>query len=516
MNIKYDIINKFSYALCLVSGIILSVAFTFRNAWWLCFIGLVPLMLVILGTKYNAHRLVRYIFTFSLGYYVPLMMWIFEISAILPISKGFAYFLLTIGIILIGLLQGTYLALATIVFPKIKSGGFRDIIFFSALFVLGEFFQEYTPLIAFPWANIAVIATDFTPFIQSASLFGGLFISFLIIFMNGCIAYKILHFRERRKVIFAFAVMLIVFLSNTAYGYVRINLEKPRDGFDALVVQGNHSGLNKWSTTTETMFDEYVSLTKKGATPGTKLVVWPETAIPTDFFSHPELQKELVNLAQELDTTLLVGFFINEGGDQSYNSMIAVSPSGEISKPYHKQILAPFGEYFPLGNFFKKLLPMLSEVIDNSSGVLKGEAAEVIDTPLAKIGGIICYESIFSRVSRDSVKGGAEILAIGSNDSWFGETSALYQHYSHAIMRAVETKRFVLRASNTGISAIISPFGEVKSYAAPFVATYSSADVNLISERTLYSKIGDIIIIPCVIIFLFGFSKKIINKKRKN
>jgi len=468
----------------LISGIIMAISFNFKSFWWLSFFGLVPFFMLTLGTEYSTRKFLRYIFLLSFGYYVPLMLWLNEICAVLPIKKGYAIGILFFCILLIAFLQ----------------------------------FQEYTPILAFPWAKIGVIESEFSAFIQSASLFGTLFISFLVIFLNGCIAFFILHIHDQKKATLSAIIFTLVFVGNISFGVVRIHTEKADfsgESFDGMVVQGNFCGLDKWKSSSSEMFEKYLALTRENATDKTKLVVWPETAIPTNFYKNEIFQKELSKLSKELDATLVVGFFINEGGEQSYNSLIAISPDGEISIPYYKQILAPFGEYFPFANFFKKILPSLSGIIDGSTGYLKGENPQIIDTNFGKIGGIICYESIFSKIARTNVENGAEILAIASNDSWFGESSALYQHHSHAIMRAVETNRFVLRASNTGISSIISPLGEVLNQAKSFKASTATAKIFLTNKKTLYTKIGDIIAIPCLIIFIFSIIMALKKDKTK-
>ena len=207
-----------------------------------------------------------------------------------------------------------------------------------------------------------------------------------------------------------------------------------------------------------------------------------------------------------------MGAYLDGNDGKSFNSLFAISPDGTEIKPYCKQILAPFGECFPLGSFFKKAVPSLSKIIDTSTSIICAEKPQIITSPFGKIGGIICYESIFSKISNCNVKNGAEILTVASNDSWSGETSALRQHHAHAVMRAVETKRFVLRASNTGISSVISPFGKIENSAQPFKAGFASAEVSLISEKTLYTRIGDIIILPSFCIIAFSLVRAFKNR----
>ncbi len=501
--------------LSILSGFLLSVCFTYKKVWFLCFISLIPLFIVILSDNYSIKKQIRYMLLFSVAYYVTLMSWLLRISVILPFSINKARVVLFIATIIIGFLQGFYICISTMFFCKIRKGDFRDVLYFSALFILGEWLMENTPLLAFPWGKIGVIATESPAFIQSASIFGELFISLLILVINGGLAFALLNFNNIKKVCTALVTIALVFSANIIFGITRINLAAEKNSFKAMVVQGNFSGLDKWSATTEDMFARYLNLTRNGCDDETKLALWPESAIPVTFSSESNYAKQLITLAKDKNITLVVGFFINEGGEKSYNSLLAVSPDGSVSKPYNKQVLAPFGEYFPLGEVIKRWVPSLADIIDSSSCFQNGDKSEAISTQAGNIGGIICYESIFSDISRQNVLNGANILTIATNDSWFGDSAALYQHHSHAIMRAVETNRFVLRASNTGISSIISPTGRVESSATPYTPATSRDYVYLNDEITFYCKMGNIIILPCLIIYIYSFVRFIRKKNDK-
>ena len=117
---------------------------------------------------------------------------------------------------------------------------------------------------------------------------------------------------------------------------------------------------------------------------------------------------------------------------------------------------------------------------------------------------VICYESIYPRIARSTVRNNAEIISIISNDSWFGKSNAMYQHHNHAILRAVENNRYVLRVSSTGVTSVISPTGQITDYAEPFKEETLKAYVTTIKKRSLYSILGDIIIIPSATIFIYS------------
>ena len=502
--------------LCVVSGIILSVAFTYTKLWFLCMFSLIPVFYVVLKFDFKVRTMIKYMLLFQIGYYIPLMMWLMNIGVLLPFSDTTSRIVLWFATILIGIIEGFYICLATAFFSKAKRNNFSDVFIFSLLFVLGEWFMEHTPFLAFPWGKIGVIATPFKIFIQSASLFGGMFISFLILIINGTLAYIIINYRDFEKTLSAIIITGIIFTINVSFGYTRIKSEVKGKPFKAMVVQGNYSGLDKWKAPSNEIFETYLNLTRQGADKHTKLIIWPETAVPTSFCDDSRYSTELKKLSKELDATIVTGFFVSDQNSNSkyYNALMAFSPDGTMSDYYYKQVLAPFGEYFPFGDFLSKTFPVLSELIKNSSGLLSGDKTKLLETDNSKIGAIICYESIFTKMSIESSRQGADILVVASNDSWFGESPALYQHFSHSIMRAVETQKFVARASNTGISAIISPYGEVISSAKPFDKTTASGNVYLNDHKTFYCRTGEIFVIPCFLAFIYTFIR-FINKTKQ-
>ena len=261
------------------------------------------------------------------------------------------------------------------------------------------------------------------------------------------------------------------------------------------------------------MFKTYESLTIKNAILG-GIIVWPETAIPLEYNASPVYRKELTRLSQVLDCVLVVGMYFKEN-DKEYNSVIAFSPDGKISAPYSKRMLVPFGEMFPYSEFFEKYMPFLTESINLTTSTSQGTKSIALSSSLGKIGGIICYESIFPSLAREAVQNGAKVLALPSNDSWFGNSPALYQHHCHAVMRAVENNRYIIRASNTGISSIIDSNGKVTAFAPTHTATACTENISLIKGKTLYTKTGDIIVIAFCFVYIFSIVFDFLNLKKK-
>lgn len=433
-------------------------------------------------------------------YYFALLLWLGELGPFLGIG-GAGVLLLAVGLLVAALLEGTLLALACFVFPKLKRWPIIDIFTFAVLFTLGEWLQGVFPALPFPWGRLGNCMAGFLPFIQSASLFGSLFITFLLVALSGAIATALMNLRNSQKLIRALITVAVIFSINICYGGLRLILGESaleeKNKTSVLLVQGNFSGQDKWDATPPEMLAEYLRLTKAFRTADTELAVFPETAVPIDLEQNPIEKKLICDFAKKENVTILTG--VNHyDGDDVYNSMIAVLPNGDISEPYSKQVLVPFGETVPLYS----LLSSFTDFFDPYNSFAKGKPSPPIEIDAGRVGGIICYESIFSELSRRTVKDGAEILAVISNDSWFGDSPALYQHFSHSILRAVENKRYVLRASNTAVTAFVSPFGKVIKAAEPFVGTGISAEVSAQNEVTPYTKFGDIPLLVGAALFL--------------
>lgn len=447
---------------------------------------------------------------------MPLLIWLYEVAPAVPFGS-LSYPLLTLGIVFLAALQGLYLAIPLCIFIRVRKNNLLDVFVFSALFILGEWIQESSPFLAFPWGRMGITMSNFVPFIQTASLFGSLFISFLVLCINCLIYLIIININKPKKLLPIVSTLLAIFLGNLTFGLIRLNTESDNENkFEVVLVQGNFSGQDKWSATAQEMLKQYISLSKGAVTPNTKLIVWPETAIPLDLEKNPEEKNAIIKLAKDTNATVITGITNKTfDPDKRYNSMVAISPSGTISKPYSKQILVPFGEVVPFENFIKSI----SKILENYNSFSAGKGSDPIKTDIGKVGGVICYESIFPKISRKTVQNGSELIVIISNDSWFGESPALYQHHCHAIMRAVENNRYIVRSSNTAVTSVISPYGKILCTAEPFVDTTLTADVSLIEKRTLYSYIGDIIVLIPISIFiveLFSIFNEKFQRKKYN
>lgn len=496
-----------------VSGMLTAAAFSFEKLWFLAFFSLIPLLREFLILEQPSRRKISgMIFIYMLAYYIPLLLWIFKLNSVIELEIGnFSEIAIVLSILLIACAMGLFMLLAFLPYPLLSGGATRNIAVFSFLFILGEWLQGILPEASFPWGRIGVILSPFTPYIQSANLLGTLFLSLITVMINGFLA---LWLRDIKRPAALLAAMGI-FFSNTAYGAIREHMLAKNASPDqsALLLQGNYSGLEKWSSDSRAILESYLDMARENIDESISVVVMPESAIPVNFFADDYTRDKLCTFAIQNNVTILMGIF-NKTDSKYYNSMIAIYPDGTFSKPYHKQRLVPIGEYLPYSEIITKLVPKISELLGYYS---PGTEAAAIETPAGKIGGIICYESIYPQIVRENVEMGGELLVVISNDSWFNDSPALREHHAHSILRAVENNRYLLRCSSTAITSSITPWGEVTKTAPMLERAAIRVNYSLKNEKSLYSMAGDIILIPAVLMYLGAlavYTKNIVVKNQ--
>jgi apolipoprotein N-acyltransferase len=265
------------------------------------------------------------------------------------------------------------------------------------------------------------------------------------------------------------------------------------------VLQGNISQLDKWNPRlADSITERYVSMTRQALSSGATFIIWPESATPFLFEQDLLRGGAIRRLAREGRATLLVGSDqieperaqpgLEKAETRLYNAAFLVRPDGQVGAVYRKMQLVPFGEYVP----FQRLLFFVGPIVEAVGGFLPGQDAVVLPVDGHRASTAICYEVIFASLMRQFVLNGSELLTTITNDAWYGTSSAPYQHWSQASMRAIEQGRYLVRAANTGISGAVDPYGRVVEKSAIFEQTGLVVDVRFLQERTIYSRIGDV------------------------
>ena len=498
--------------LILISAVFTAAAFLFPSLSWIAYFSLIPVFILLLTNKDKTKNLFLYGWLFGFLFYAGSMHWFLQLHPLdfLDLSGTVSLTVVILGWLLLSLYEGLFTGFLFVLFQKLSVGGYRDLFTLPLLWIVMEWLQGLGVL-GFPFCRLYITQYQNLPVIQSVSLFGSLFISLLIAFINTFIASLIVN-RELRKTGVAVST-LAFFLIN--YGYGLIQLHQPIDGkqLKVALIQGNTSSNQKWEAgTTSAIFDTYYRLTKQAleeAKPD--LVVLPETILPVTFNDTAYLEA-FQSLAVETKTSLAIGGFYYDGPKKlDYNSIYYIDRDGQVCSPlYSKQKLVPFGEFLPFREVLGKVLPILNNINAAGSDLEPGKESSVNHLPsLGTIGSLVCFDSIFPQVARESVNNGAELFCLATNDSWFRDSAGVYQHNAHAVFRALENGRWVTRAANTGISAFLSPRGEIINALAPLTSGYTVCEVSLLSSETLYSKMGELPVYAAVIYLLLMGKEKL-------
>jgi apolipoprotein N-acyltransferase len=257
------------------------------------------------------------------------------------------------------------------------------------------------------------------------------------------------------------------------------------------LIQGSIAQDEKWDAARAAfILDRYLRLSREAAARGATFLVWPESSTPFYFEEDPAGASAIRHLAIETRTSVLIGSDQVERGTPAryYNAAFLVGPDGRTLAVYRKMHLVPFGEYVPL----KRLLFFASPLVEAVSDFSPGGAPVLLPVGGQPVSTSICYEVVYPDLVRRSVLDGARLLTSITNDAWFGWSSAPYQHFEQAAMRAIEQGRYLARSANTGISAIVDPYGRVIARSAMFQPDVIVGDVRLLSGFTVYARIGDV------------------------
>jgi len=509
----------------LISGILLAISFSFLKFDWLAWFALVPFFYALFAYEIKFKRAWKISFMFSFTFYLFMLNWVLvlhpltwlgfsELESILIVLSAWIGFSLiySLGLSFISLIVGVK-----------KFTSWNRIFISMFVWVTIEYLQSLG-IFGFTWGRLANSQFQNLALIQSTNIFGTLFISALIVLVNITLAVSIIDYVKDKKT-FSYKYLifaLIIFTSNCLYGILHIKF-KDDNGKVAktAVIQGNIASGEKWETPLEETINLYLDLSYKAAKKEKiDLFVWPESAIPAVI--NDKIVSRLGNLTIFKNTYLMTGIF-NVKDFKSYtdykiyNSIAAIDPKERVLGMYAKRHLVPFGEYLPFRKFIVSIVPALGKMNALSHDITHGEDSGIITTPFGKIGGLICFESIFSDVARRSVNDGAELLVIVTNDSWYKDSMGVYQHNAQAVFRAVEMDRYVVRAANTGLSTIISPTGEILKRIAPLERGFITENVKFRNSISVYARFGDFIMIISLIgILLCLYFQNRINKYGNN
>jgi apolipoprotein N-acyltransferase len=353
----------------------------------------------------------------------------------------------------------------------------------------------------FPWALLGYSQVTVLPVAQIASVVGVYGLSALLAFASAALAAPVILAGRARLVYPAIAAVLIA--GCVTWGYLRLQaspLLAAGDPVRVAVIQGNIEQEDKWNPELrDAITDRYLAMTRQALAGGATFIIWPESSTPFYFEQDLVRGAAIRRMAAESGATLLIGSdqvepVMATTPEQKpearyYNAAFLVRPDGQVGAVYRKMHLVPFGEYVPLAN----LLFFVGPIVEAVSAFTPGDDAVLLPVGDHMASTAICYEVIFPNLIRRFVQDGSELLTTITNDAWYGRSSAAYQHWDQASMRAIEQGRYLARAANTGISGFVDPYGRVIEKTDLFHEAILTGDLRFITSRTIYSHIGDLV-----------------------
>jgi apolipoprotein N-acyltransferase len=542
------------WALAVLSGILQVLPFPvagpvplWRTAF--CWVALLPLLAALVGKGKNSQPLTL-IQGAYLGYacgfvwYVGNCYWIYQTMYLYGgLAKPIAAGILVLFCLYLGLYHALFATLL-VAFRRSRLGVRGALLLAPFAWVAVELARAR--ITGLPWDLLGIAQVDSVLLTRLAPVTGAYGLSFVIAAVNALWLIRI-EIRERRYTRFAltFAGVAILLVYLFALHDLRSAEESAATATATLVQENLEVGAANTGPepSTEQMLESFSYLSRYPAsnffmgipelrgTPSvvllrrnsagesvdpsvpvetaTNLIVWPESPAPFEE-NDPRFRAAVSALARSAHAPVIVGNIgidrtnANERGYNLFNSASFIAPDGTFAGRYDKMHLVPFGEYVP----FKELFFFAKNLLNEVGTFDAGQHRRVFETGGHSYGTFICYESIFADEVRQYADRGADVLVNISNDGWYGDTSAAWQHLNMVRMRAIENHRWVLRATNTGVTAAINPYGRVMAAAPRHVRTAIAVRFGYERDLTFYAVHGDLFAYACALItsVALGFS----------
>lgn len=512
------------WMLAVISSILLIVSFPDFDLWLFAWVGLVPLLVVIArrpaprrsfflgwlaGTIFffgSCHWL-----TFSMIHYGGLPRWL-------------AYLLLLPVTLTVGLFPGLF---AFVLARVIKKWGMEALLLSPFLWV------------AFEWARLGLTgqlwnaigySQAYQPMLIQAARWGGVYaVGFALVAVNAAIAFLILRRSPRALALTSILLAAVAVVDLASYKAAQSDPQpneaawispssNPAPDVVVVALQPNvPMNLVKTTEEMQQLINRHVSLTeealKKLPQNGKpRLVVWPESPMNFAYGNDSQLRELLKTVAATNQTSLLLNSQEAAPNDAIYNSAVLVNQQGSLIAQYDKIRLLPFGEYVPLPRW----MPGANLITALVGEFTPGTQYRLMPVGPVRAGVFICIESAYPSIARRSTAEGADVLINISNDGYLGPTAVMRQHLANAIFRAVENNRPVLRVTNSGITAYITPQGEVKDATGGFQTAVRTWGITRNARaNTFYSEHGDLFGLFCTVISLLALVTSFSFRNRK-
>ncbi len=426
--------------------------------------------------------------------------------------------------VLLMLLLAAYLALYPAIFAlvvfRLRAAFGRSALWLApAVWVTTELGRGHL-FTGFPWVLLGYSQAPVLPVVQLASVLGVYGVSFLVALVSCAVVLVVLPDDPRSSpvswkagigtwdssgVVFRWwplALALALVAASAGWGGLRLRANTlTREGAPVRVglIQGNIAQEQKWNPARAgQILARYLDMSRAAAARGAHFIIWPESSLPYFFEEDPAHGDQVRQLAYQTRSWVLFGSdqIKREQPPRYYNSAFLLAPTGTVAAVYQKIHLVPFGEYVPMKNLLFFAGPLVQSVSDFSPG----EAMPAMPVAGRQVSTAICYEVVYPALARQAVEGGSQLLTTITNDAWYGRSSAPWQHFEQASLRAIEQGRYLARSANTGISGIVDPYGRIVARSQLFEQTTLVGDARFLTDRTIYNRIGDVFAYACAVL----------------
>ncbi|MCM3869775.1 MAG: apolipoprotein N-acyltransferase [Pyrinomonadaceae bacterium] len=495
------------------SSVLLILSFPNSGYWSVAWLALVPL-LVVIGLRPAPRRSFLMGWLFGAIFFYGSCYWLtFSMIRYGGIPRWSAYLLLAPAPIFVGLFTGAF---ALVLARTIRAWGTRAL--FLAPLVWSAFEWGRFTLTGQLW-NAIGYSQAYQPMLIQPARWGGVYaIGFLILSVNAAVAYLALK-RSLRSALLAGLVFLSVALVMVASRSLETKWNSEAPGAVVVALQPNvPMDIFKSNEEMQLLIERHVSMSetalKQVPNDGTaRLVIWPESPMNFAYGSDSRLRELLVRFATANQTAVLFNSQEAAPNNGIYNSAVMVNQQGSLIAQYDKIRLMPFGEYVPLPRW----MPGASMV-----GAIVGDFTPGTNYVLMNVGDLragvfICIESAYPFIARNFTRDGADVLINISNDGYLGPTAVMRQHLANVVFRAVENGRPILRVTNSGITAYITPAGEVEDATEGFQTAVRIWRIGLNENTsTFYSRHGDLFVTFCTAISVLLLGATFLSRKLRS
>jgi apolipoprotein N-acyltransferase len=483
-----------NWILALASSALLVFLFPRFGFVWLAPIALTPLLIA-------CAREPRWRRRFALGYVCGFVYWFgicnwiqWTLAHHAGIGGAMAWFLFALFCLAKAIQMGVFAALAGVLMRSRMA-----LPAIAALWVIIEWTHSWT---GFEWLNLGNAGSNMSLPLRLAPITGVWGISFVFALMSAAVAWIALR-RSRPQILWLLLLPGLVLLPDVP------GLE--RGDASAILVQPNIDDEAQWTPGLVDQTERQLMLlsVSPALARGVDIIVWPEMPAPFED-TDPTFTGRVARVAETTHAAVLTGVIARAADGAPLNSALLVGPNGAVISRYDKVNLVPFGEFVPWP------FGLLTRKVSGEAGDFEA-GRKIVVSPVDhhRVGAFICYESVFPSYVRRFVASGAEVLFNISNDSWFGMSQARYQHILMVRMRAAENARWILRATDNGITGVIDPAGRVVRSTEEYTEIAARLQFRYRQDQTIYTRFGDWFVALCGLVAAAALTSAVLPGRRR-